>query len=108
MKDLNMISFYTNRKNRISTDDYKNTQSVKVKNKHKTGGKPMETYVKLFKCIENKVKLVKAPIDNYDVKKDCERMNKELIEAAQTFKHAGLNERSIRFSCKRPRCTGRH
>jgi hypothetical protein len=83
MKDLNMLSFYTyrstkdlSRKNKanngISTDEYKNKQSAKVKNKHKTRGKPTKTKVKLFKCVENNGKLVKAPISNYDVKKDRE------------------------------------
>jgi hypothetical protein len=40
-----------------------------VKNKHKTGGKPTETKVEHFKCVENNVKLVKGPIEVYDVKK---------------------------------------
>ncbi len=37
---------------------------------------PYTTNVKLSKCVENNRKLVKAPIDNYDVKKDRGRMNK--------------------------------
>jgi hypothetical protein len=50
----------------------------------------METNVKLSKSVENNGKLVKAPIDNYDVKKGRERMNKKLIEAAPKFKQTGF------------------
>jgi hypothetical protein len=40
--------------------------------------------------METKVKLVKAPIHNYDVKNDSLRKNKELIEAGPTFKQPGF------------------
>ncbi len=90
MKDLNIISFYTNKKKKNESDNKQSEIKRKVIKQHKVGGKPMETNVKLSKCVENNRKLVKAPIDNYDIKKDRGRMNKKLIEAAPTFKQTGF------------------
>ncbi len=94
MKDLNMKSFYRHEVpvkfevqkveseipkgihstpiNMLNSEKANNIQSVKVKKKYKTGGKPMETKVQ--------------PTKSYDVKTDRERMNKELIDSASSFK----------------------